>query len=161
MRRRRRRGRGDREGEEQEEEEEEEERQRTPGDRSQHSVGRLRGSGQVQCTSWGNSAPFTSPTHRAFHSERAGKRTTRGLRVGARWVVRGHDTTRKCVQKGYKTSARRLPLKSFARRCSESRFFCAPRPAVQGSQGRSSRAPSPARPSLDLDHALPFVLVLR
>ena len=42
-------------------------------------------------------------------------------------------------------------MESPARGCSGSRFFCAPGPAVQG---RSSRAPSPARHSLDLDHAL-------
>ncbi len=34
-------------------------------------------------------------------------------------------------------------------------IFCAPGPAVQG---RSSRASSPARPSLDLEHALPSAL---
>ena len=42
-------------------------------------------------------------------------------------------------------------MESFARRCSGSKFFCVPGPAVRG---RSSRAPSPARPRLDLDHAL-------
>jgi hypothetical protein len=59
----------------------------------------------------------------------------------------GHDTN--CIE--YKTSARLLPLGSPARGCSGSKFFCAPGPAVQG---RSSRASSPARPSLDLDHRL-------
>jgi hypothetical protein len=38
---------------------------------------------------------------------------------------------------------------------SGSKFLCSPGPATQG---RSSRAPSPARPSLDLDHALLFAL---
>ena len=49
----------------------------------------------------------------------------------------------------------REELESLARGCSGSKFFCAPGPAVQG---RSSRASSPARPSLDLDHALPSAL---
>jgi hypothetical protein len=62
-----------------------------------------------------------------------------------------HNTN--CIKKKYKTSARLLPVESPARGCSGSRFFCAPGPAVQG---RSSRASSPARPSLDLDHALPI-----
>jgi len=64
-----------------------------------------------------------------------------------------HNTT--CIKQGYKTSARRLPLESLARGCSGSRFFCVPGHAVQG---RSSRAPSPARPSFDPDHALHFLL---
>ena len=55
----------------------------------------------------------------------------------------------------YRTSARLLPLESLARGCSGSRFFCVPGHAVRG---RSSHAPSPARPSFDPDHALPFVL---
>jgi hypothetical protein len=63
----------------------------------------------------------------------------------------GHDTN--CIK--YRTSARLLPLESLARGCSGSKFFSAPGPAVQG---RSSRAPSPARPSLDLDHTLLFAL---
>ena len=54
-----------------------------------------------------------------------------------------------CIK--YRTSARTLPLESPARGCSGSKFLCALGPAVQG---RSSRAPSPARPSLDLDHRL-------
>ncbi len=61
----------------------------------------------------------------------------------------GHDTD--CIK--YRRSARMLPLESPARGCSGSKFLCAPGPAVQG---RSSRAPSPARPSLDLDHARCF-----
>jgi hypothetical protein len=65
-----------------------------------------------------------------------------------------HNTT--CIKQGYKTSARRLPLESLTRGCSGSRFFCVPGHAVQG---RSSRAPSPARPRFDPDHALPFVLL--
>jgi len=64
-------------------------------------------------------------------------------------IVRGHDTN--CIKQRYKTSARLLPLESPARGCSGSKFFCASEPAVQG---RSSHAPSPAHPSLDLDHAL-------
>ena len=62
-----------------------------------------------------------------------------------------------CIE--YKTSARRLmPLEPLARGCSGSKFFCTPGPAVQG---RSSRAPSPARPSLDLDTPFSFSLAVR
>ena len=64
-----------------------------------------------------------------------------------------HNTT--CIKQGYKTSARRLPLESLARGCSGSRFFCVPGHAVRG---RSSHAPSPARPSFDTDHVLYFVI---
>ena len=70
--------------------------------------------------------------------------------------ARGDDTTQLyCIKQEYRRSARLLPLESLARGCSGSKFFCAPGPAVQG---RSSRASSPARPSLDLDHALLFAL---
>ena len=70
--------------------------------------------------------------------------------------ARGDDTTQLyCIKQEYRRSARLLPLESLARGCSGSKFFCAPGPAVQG---RSSRASSPARPSLDLEHALPSAL---
>jgi hypothetical protein len=70
--------------------------------------------------------------------------------------ARGDDTTQLyCIKQEYRRSARLLPLESLARGCSGSKLFCAPGPAVQG---RSSRASSPARPSLDLDHALPSAL---
>jgi hypothetical protein len=105
-----------------------------------------------QCTLRRNYAPFTSSTHRAFHGERAGKSDGGGLAVGARYVVRDNTKT-DCIKQGNKTSARLLPLESLARGCSGSKFFCAPGPAVKG---RSSRAPSPARPSFDFDHALPL-----
>jgi len=76
------------------------------------------------------------------------------------WVqinsVREKDATKNCIK--HKMSARLLPLESSARRCSGSKFFCAPGTAVQG---RSSRAPSPARPSSDLDHAFLFALLVR
>ena len=85
----------------------------------------------------------------------SGQKGPRGIGSGceAHSARTRHNTT--CVKPGYKTSARRLPLESLARGCSGSRFFCVPGHAVQG---RSSRAPSPARPSFDPDHALPFVL---
>ena len=84
-------------------------------------------------------------------SERAGRRDCGGSAVGAKYIVRGTTTQHKLYKQRCKTSARLLPLESSARRCSGSRFFCALGPAVQG---RSSRASSPARPCLDLDHAL-------
>jgi hypothetical protein len=90
------------------------------------------------------------------HSWRAsGQEGPRGIGSGceAHSARTRHNTT--CIKQGYKTSARRLPLESLARGCSGSRFFCVPGRAVQG---RSSRAPSPAHPSFDPDHALPFVL---
>ena len=87
--------------------------------------------------------------HHRHTRERAGMRDRRGSAVGARYIVRGHDTN--CIKQEYRRSARLLPLESLARGCSGSKFFCAPGPAVQG---RSSRASSPARPSLDLDHRL-------
>jgi hypothetical protein len=57
----------------------------------------------------------------------------------------------KCIQQ--KTNARLLPLESPARGCSGSKYSSAQGPIFQG---RSSRAPSPACPIVDLDHALPF-----
>ena len=93
------------------------------------------------------------PPRHSYTSTRARRhREPRGIGSGCEIHSareEGHDTN--CIE--YKTSARQLPLASPARGCSGSKFFCAPGPAVQG---RSSRAPSPARPSLDLDHALPF-----
>jgi hypothetical protein len=78
----------------------------SPRRRPQHSVRRLPGSGQVQCTSWRNFAPFSSSTFKNIHGEQAGKRT------------------------------KRLPLESLARGCSGSRFFCVPGHAVQGRRSR-------------------------
>ena len=83
--------------------------------------------------------------------ERAGMGDRGGSAVGARYIVRGGTTRHNCtvLNKNIEgaASARPLPLESLARGCSGSRFFCAPGPAVQG---KSSRAPSPARPSLTL-----------
>jgi hypothetical protein len=59
----------------------------------QHSVRRLPGSGQVQCTSWRNFAPFSSSTFKNIHCEQVGKRDCGGSAVGARHIVREHDTT--------------------------------------------------------------------
>ena len=91
------------------------------------------------------------PTEHFMASARA-KSDGRGLADG--YEIRSARTQRNttCIKQGNKTSARLLPLGSPARGCSGSKFFCAPGSAVQG---RSSRAPSPARPSVDFDHALP------
>jgi len=56
------------------------------GSGPQHSVRRLPGSGQVQCTSWRNFAPFSS-TFKTIHGEQAGKRDRGGSAVGARHKI--------------------------------------------------------------------------
>jgi hypothetical protein len=98
------------------------------------------------------------PRHsKPFMASKRAREGPRGIGSGceAHSARTRHNTT--CIKQGNKTSARRLPLESLARGCSGSRFFCVPEHAVQG---RSSRAPSPARPSFDSDHALHFVLSL-
>jgi len=112
------------------------------------------GSGQFQRTSRRNFAPFTTSTFTDIHASPRAWGTARGTGSGCEIHSAregGHHTN--CIE--YKTSARLLRLESLARGCSGSKFCCAPGPAVQG---RSSRAPSPARPSLNLDHALPPTL---
>ena len=68
----------------------------------QHSVRRLSGSGQVQCTSWRNFAPFPSSTFKTIHGEQAGKRDRGGSAVGARHIVREHATTQTVLNKDIK-----------------------------------------------------------
>jgi hypothetical protein len=116
--------------------------------------------------------PRHSVTFKTIHGEQAGKRD-RGGSVGARHIVREHDTTQhvldQCIKQGHKTSARpnspwsqnerkaKQPLESLARGCSGSRFFCVPHRRTWGTPCRGeARAQSPARPSFDPDHALPF-----
>ena len=67
-----------------------------------HSVRRLPGSGQVQCTSWRNFAPFSSSTFKNIHGEQSGKRDRGGSAVGARHIVREHDTTQPVLNKDIK-----------------------------------------------------------
>ena len=118
------------------------------------------GSKRSVCRQWAadrSSAPHGEtlrlfpPRHSETFRRARGQEGPRGIGSGCEIHVRGHDTN--CIKQRYKTSARLLPLESHARGCSGSKFFYAPGPAVQG---RSSRAPSPARPSLDLqsDHVL-------
>ena len=87
------------------------------------------------------------PRHSQTFTQARRQRGPRGIGSGCEIHSareEGHDTG--CIE--YKTSARRFrPLASPARGCSGSKFFCAPGTAVQG---KSSRAPSPARPSLTL-----------
>ena len=105
----------------------------------QHSVRRLPGSGQAQCTSWRNFAPFSSSTFKNIHGEQAGKRDRRGSAVGARHMVREHATTQTVLNRDIKRVARLLSLESSTRRCSGSTFSAIrPGPAVQG---RSVRVP--------------------
>jgi hypothetical protein len=127
---------------------------RYPQSGPQHSVRRLLGSGQVQCTSWRNFAPFSSSTFKNIHGEQAGKRDRGGSTVGARHIVREHDTTQPVLNKDIKRAQSqtapgvprirmlgvKVLLRAGARRTGE------------------KLAPSPARPSFDPDHALPFVL---
>ena len=68
----------------------------------QHSVCRSPGSGQVQCTSWRSFAPFTSSTFTTIPGEQAGKRDRGGSAVGARHIVREHDTTQPVLNKDIK-----------------------------------------------------------
>jgi hypothetical protein len=138
------------------------------GSGPQHSVCRPPGSGQIQCTSWRNFAPFSSSTFKTIHGEQAGKRHRGGSAVGALEAHSArtsavlspgadasavgalethsartpHNTT--CIKQGYKTSARRLPLESLARGCSGSRFFCVPGHAVQGEARALHHLPVPA-----------------
>jgi hypothetical protein len=72
------------------------------GSGPQHSVRRLPGSGQVQSTSWRNFAPFSSSTFKTIHGEQAGKRDRGGSAVGARHIVREHDTTQPVLNKDIK-----------------------------------------------------------
>jgi len=67
--------------------------------RPQHSVRRLPGSGQVQCTSWRNFAPLSSSTFKTIHGEQGGKRERGGSAVRARHIVREHDTTQPVFNK--------------------------------------------------------------
>ena len=68
----------------------------------QHSVRRLPGSGQVQCTSWRIFAPFSSSAFKTIHGEQAGKRDRGESAVGARHIVREHDTTQPVLNKDTK-----------------------------------------------------------
>ena len=72
------------------------------GSGPKHSVRRLPGSGQVLCTSWRNFAPFSSSTFKNIHGEQAGKRDRGGSAVGARHIVREHDTTQPVLNKDIK-----------------------------------------------------------
>jgi len=90
----------------------------------QHSVRRLPGSGQVQCTSWRNFAPFSSSTFKTIHGEQAGKRDRGGSAVGARHIVREHDTTQPALNKDIKRAQGVCP-------CS---------PSQEGARGQGSSA---------------------
>jgi hypothetical protein len=76
------------------------------GSGPQHSVHRLPGSGQVLCTSWRNFAPFSLSTFKNIHGEQAGKRDRGGSAVGARYIVREHDTTQPVLNKDVKRAQR-------------------------------------------------------
>ena len=97
-----------------------------------HSVRRLPGSGQVQCTSWRNFAPFSSSTFKTIHGEQAGKRDRGGSAVGARHIVREHDTTQPVLNKDIK-------------RAQGQTAPGVPRKRVLGGQGSSACRGTPSR----------------
>jgi hypothetical protein len=88
--------------------------------------------------------------------ERAGIGDRGGSAVDAKYIVRGRkDTTQTVLNiKRVQGFCPWSPSREGVRDQSSFTIY-ATGPAVQG---RSSRAPSPARHSLDLDHALPFAL---
>jgi len=72
----------------------------TLGSRSKRLVCRIPCSGQAQCTSPRDFAPFPPSTHRAFHGERADKNDCGGLGDGCevRSVKTRHNTN--CINQG-------------------------------------------------------------
>jgi hypothetical protein len=90
----------------------------------QHSLRRLLVSGQVQCTSWRNFAPFSSSTFKNIHGEQAGKRDRGGSAVGARYIERGHDTTQPALNKDIKRA----------------QVVCPWSPSQKGARGQGSSA---------------------
>jgi hypothetical protein len=80
--------------------------------------------------------PFSSSTFKTIHVEQAGKRDHGGSPVGARHIVREHNTT--CIKQGYKTRARSL----LTRGCSGSRFFCVVERSPGEKIARSITSPS-------------------
>jgi hypothetical protein len=68
----------------------------------QRLVCRIPCSGQAQCTSRRDFAPFSSSTHRAFHGERAGKNDRGGLGLEDGCKVRSARTryNTKCINQG-------------------------------------------------------------
>ena len=63
---------------------------------------RLPFSGQVQCTSWRNFAPFSPSTFKNIHGEQASKKDRGASAVGARHIVREHATTQTVLNKDIK-----------------------------------------------------------
>jgi len=118
-------------------------------------VCRMPCSGQAQCTSRRDFAPFTPSTHRAFHGERADKSGCGGLGDGCevRSAKTRHNTN--CFNQGNIKRAQ----------------GCCPWSPPQGGardQSASARRGLPCmgearalhhqpRPSIDLDHALPLL----
>ena len=103
------------------------------------------GSRQAQCT-WEKLCSFSSSTFKYIQATVRAKGTA-GIGSGGEVHsarIRHHTN---CIKQEYKQERNALPLESLARGCSGLKFSCAPGPAVQG---RSSRAPSPACPRLDL-----------
>ena len=124
---------------------------------SKRLVGRNRAAGRFS-TPRGETLLLLPPQYTKTFKRARGRWGPRGIGSGCEInSARGpsaredseEDATKNCIK--HNPSASLLPLESPSRRCSGSKFFCAPGPAIQG---RSSRAPSPSHPSSDLDHAL-------
>jgi hypothetical protein len=120
---------------------------------SQRLVWRLPSSGQAQCTSRKDFAPFSSSTHRAFHGERAGKNDRGGLGDGCeiRSAKTRHNTN--CIKQGNIKRAQDCcpwsPPQGGARDQSASARRGLP------SKGEARALHHQPRPCIDLDHALP------
>ena len=134
------------------------------GSGPQHSVRRLPGSGQVQCTSWRNFAPFSSSTFKTIHGEQAGKRDRGGSAVGARHIVREHATTQTVFNK-HTASGKAAALGVPREEVLGIKVLCALGPAFQG---RSARPPSPRRAAISffssrgiLNHSQFFICIQR
>jgi hypothetical protein len=127
------------------------------GSGPQHSVRRLPGSGQAQCTSWRNFAPFSSSTFKNIHGEQAGKRDRGGSEVGAleapsartsavrfpaRHIVREHHTTQPVLNKDIKRA----------------QGVCPWSPSQEGARGQGSSAcwGTPSRGEARALHHQPF-----
>ena len=123
------------------------------GSGEQRLVWRLAGSGQAQCTSRRDFAPFISSTLRAYHGERAGKSDGRGLAGGCEIHSARTQHNTNCIKQGNIKRAQGCcpwsPPQGSARDQSSS--------ARQGlpSKGEARALHHQPRPSIDLDHALP------
>ena len=90
-----------------------------------------------------------------IHGEQAGKRDRGGSAVGARHTVREHDTTQPVLNKDIKRAQGQTAPGVPRKRVLGVKVLLR---AGARRPGEKLARPSPARPSFDPDHALPFVL---